>query len=476
MITTNQIQDTLGRIPTPEEVSKYQNASIGDLLLYKNSKPIPGEGATSNIDYIDTSAPKGTQADLTGAVLPNNGVNGDTRTPNTVEAGNSYKDQHDAALKSYQDIQKQVADIDKALNDSYINKKREIEAQGGIVNDTQLRAQIANEQAPLISHRKTLASSQSIASKQLSDSQASFNQEANRLNQAKLQSERLKQAGDQFNARQTQQSNQFDATLDQRGDLADKRIEATNDLQDKRALQAQALVNLRASLQGTNQDITPELASAIARGEVDASKITSRSIKIYNDLAKLSVDAVSSALTAKQRSQTITQAAKYQTAAAISSGVLEKNMPIIIDLASKVNVNDVPGINSAYIKGAAYASKDPNITKYVSILNTLRSEYANLISKGGVSTESTREDAVHAIPAGLTAEQYTGLKSQLEQESKNIIGQAQDVIDSAKSNQSLGSTEQTKIDTRVQPSGTIITDKKGKKYKVGADGQTLTPL
>lgn len=464
--SVNNLQDQLGRPPTQDEINKLTNASVSDLILYKNSqKPTTASG---NVDYVDTSKPS---ADITGAVLPNNGVNGNVGTTNTPDqtAQDQLKAQHDQALKEYQDIQKQVADIDKTLNDSYLNKKKEIEAQGGIVNESQLRSQIANEQAPLLSHRKTLASSQSIASQNLNRVQSAYSQ-------GLLQSQRLAQAASQFGQKQTQAKELADTKLSSQENLQKARFtqqDKTTQAVTQRALDMQ---NLKSQLAGTNQGVSTQLATAIENGQFDASKINSRNIKIYNDLAALGVDSVSSSLSAKERAQIVTQGTKWATAAKIATGTLEKNMPILIDLADKVKLSDVPAINAASIAGRKYTSSDPNINKYVSIIETLRSEYSTLLAKGGASSQDTRAGAVDAIPAGLSSEAYRQLADQLQVEGKNIISNAQDVVDTAKANRSTVDNTPKPTATHMKPAGTIVTDKKGKKYKVGADGQSVIPL
>lgn len=442
-LTSNQIsgifQSKVGRLPTPEEATKFSNASFDKLsqLDKVNFSSYPNQQHQTN---------QPNQPDVSGATIQ---APAPVQAPAQAQAPaqqeqpqtNQYEVQHQQALSEYTVAQKHVSDIDKTLNDSFINKKREIEAQGGIVNETQLKAQIANEQAPLINQRKSLVASQSLAGKNLSDTKSLYVGEANRIATAKNQAARLAQAGQEFQARQNQQAGQFATTADQRQQGIDQKptLQANNFQQQDKVLdiknqQAQHLITLRASMAGTNQDVSKELAEGIQNGQFDASKINNRNIKIYNDLAKLGVDAISSSLSSKERGQVVTQATKWATQAKISAGVLDKNFPILIDLADKTKGFDAPAINAAFIAGKKYTSTDPNITKYVSILETLRSEYASLLSKGNQSNESTRKDAVNAIQAGLTSEQYKELGDQLQVEGVNIVDMAQGVVDSAKSN------------------------------------------
>ncbi|WP_439924561.1 hypothetical protein [Nitrobacter sp. JJSN] len=121
--------------------------------------------------------------------------------------------------------------------------------------------------------------------------------------------------------------------------------------------------------------------------------------------------------------------------------VLEKNMPLLSTLADKVNQTGIPGIDQ-YVAGVkAYTGNNEDVTKYISTLKTLRSEYAQMLSRGAAVTESDKAEAVQAIPAGLSGANYLSLKSQLQLEGQNIIDTANTTKNSLfKSTQESGSS------------------------------------
>ena len=249
-LTENQIntvfQSKVGRAPTPEEAQKFSNASFDKLSQLDKV----------NFSTYGTPTPENNtpQVDVSTAVLPtqtpqNNQIQqnpnaplaptpeGDAHTAATI-IENQTKANLDQKQSDYTGYQRQVQAIDKALSDSYTNKKKEIEAQGGIVNETQLRAQVANEQAPLLSQRKTLAVSQAEAGKILNKSQTEHQQQvlqSQRLQQqAQISGARLAQSGSQFQQRQGQQLGEFNDKQGQQAGQFEQKLGQTADLAENK--------------------------------------------------------------------------------------------------------------------------------------------------------------------------------------------------------------------------------------------------
>lgn len=361
--------------------------------------------------------------------------------------------------KQYTDVQNQIASIDRSLSEELEAKKKQIIQSGGIVNEAQLRGEVNAERAPLLSQRSNLVAQQRTLGQQY-QSLLSSNKAA-KADFDKQQSLNEKQR--EFNTNQSNKQSNFAMTeADKAKMLAEKQnVDASNknyktgslalgqqrltqnQSQFEKRIQSQKdLVTLKASLSGSNQGISDELAQAIQSGKIDGQKVNSRNIKLYNDLAKMNVDVVKSSLSIKRRNEIVAQATKYQTSSVQMAGILEKNMPTLIDLAGKVNTSmDSNAINAAFIKGTAYASSDKNVAAYVTALINARTEYANLVARGGQATESTREEATQAIPAGYTPDEYQAVLDTELSNASNSYDASTQIIDQAMNNDTSGPTK-----------------------------------
>lgn len=182
----------------------------------------------------------------------------------------------------------------------------------------------------------------------------------------------------------------------------------------------------------TNGGVSQELQDAINNGTIDPNRINSRTLAIYNSIAKAGVDAVGSHAGAAGETQAITDLSTYKSTANRTLGVLESNLPLVEGLADKVNTIGTPALD-AYVSGKkALLTNDPDVIKYVNSLKTLRAEYAQMLAKGNVATEGDKADAEQAIPAGLSSAGYAALGEQLKLEANNILTASDNAIKAAK--------------------------------------------
>jgi len=175
---------------------------------------------------------------------------------------------------------------------------------------------------------------------------------------------------------------------------------------------------------GGTGPVSDELKQGIANGIYDPNKINSRTLSIYNDLAKASVNASAAHADISSKTKAYEDAIRYASVAQRTTSVLDKNMPLMEGLADKVNTLGVPGIDRIVAGAQTYTGNNPDVIKYVNTIKTLRSEYANMLAKGAQVTESMRADAEEAIPTGLSSDGYKALATQLKQETSNIISAA----------------------------------------------------
>lgn len=181
---------------------------------------------------------------------------------------------------------------------------------------------------------------------------------------------------------------------------------------------------------GGGGGVSTELQQAIANGTIDPNKVNSRTLGIYNSLAGAGIDAAGSHATISGNTKAFEDATRYATTATRVIQVLDKNMPLLASLADKVNQTGIPGLDQ-YVAGVkSYTGNNQDVVKYISTLKTLRSEYAQMLSRGSAVTESDKTEAADAIPAGLSGANYTSLQGQLKLEGQNIIDTANSVKNS----------------------------------------------
>lgn len=183
-------------------------------------------------------------------------------------------------------------------------------------------------------------------------------------------------------------------------------------------------------LTGSGKVVSPELIQSVKEGSIDPSKINSRTLSVWNAFAKSRVNATGAKADIAAKTEAIKDAVKYAALSKRTISVIDKNMPLLVDLAEKVNVSGVPVADRGYTNIRAGTTNNPDVIKYVNTIKTLRAEYANMLAKGTQVTESMRQEATEAIPSGLSAEGYRALQTQLEIEGRNIIDAANETAQS----------------------------------------------
>lgn len=179
--------------------------------------------------------------------------------------------------------------------------------------------------------------------------------------------------------------------------------------------------------------VSDALLSAINSGTIDPNKLNSRTVGIYNAIANAGVDAVNASANAQGQIAAIKDLTTYKSTAQRTLNTIDANLPLVANLADSVNRLGTPILDSYVTGGKALLTNDQNVIKYVNSLKTLRSEYAQMLSKGGVATEGDKSEAAKAIPAGLSGDAYRALGDQLKLEANNIIGASDSAIKSANS-------------------------------------------
>lgn len=201
----------------------------------------------------------------------------------------------------------------------------------------------------------------------------------------------------------------------------------------------------------TGGDVSQALKDGISKGIYDPNKINSRTLSIYNDLANSSINASGAHADISAKTKAYQDAVTYSALANRTTSVLDKNMPLVIALADKVNVTNTPGLDRAIAGVQSYTGNNPDIIKYVNSIKTVRAEYANMLAKGNQVTDNIRADAADAIPTGLSSAGYQALLDQLHLETHNIISAANESADIVKPGQGqLGIKQPEKTTSNIE--------------------------
>jgi hypothetical protein len=216
MLTQNQLNDIFtqkfGRNATSNEYSKFSNADLNYINSLASDPTFANVGGT--IYNKGTNTPYHNQEEFASAlgIADPNSLNFDkfnfdtkynpataalNNPPPQFDYGKTYSDalNTSGATIAKADVQKaqdHLNQIDNDLENLYQSKKQQVEASGGIVNETQLRAEVAQEKQPLLIQRSALV-------RQLSTTQNALNSD---LKQADLETQFSQKT---FTDQQTQQ-------------------------------------------------------------------------------------------------------------------------------------------------------------------------------------------------------------------------------------------------------------------------------
>lgn len=109
----------------------------------------------------------------------------------------------------------------------------------------------------------------------------------------------------------------------------------------------------------------------------------------------------------------------------------DTNFKLLVDTAQKAGINDQdsPIINQLQnaIKSKVIGNGDLN--KFQAGINTLRTEYAQVLARGGEVTEGTRNQAKALIPDDISLKNLQGVYNYIKTEGQNVLAERQSVID-----------------------------------------------
>lgn len=190
---------------------------------------------------------------------------------------------------------------------------------------------------------------------------------------------------------------------------------------------------------GTGTDITTQIGNAIASGQLTSDQVTRYGIPFiaatlaadpgYNFVTQKASVAANSASLKTQQSYLDTTQRAFNTA--------NENLSAITQFMTTAGVNTgstIPLINSLTNNVKAGVSDPGTIAAYQAALAGLRAEYAQVLSRGGEVTDTSRNAAATLIPDDLTPAQLQQVASRLNVEGQNAISAATQQVKQITSN------------------------------------------
>jgi hypothetical protein len=211
----------------------------------------------------------------------------------------------------------------------------------------------------------------------------------------------------------------------------------------------------KESVGGVSSDDQALIGKALADGKITTADITRygmpsliQALKADPSYSAVSIKAgnaadQSSLVTNQGYLDTTTRA--YNTATA--------NLGTLTSFMTKYGINDsnTPVINQLNNKVKAGLTDPGAIAAFKSSLEGLRSEYAQVLSRGGTVTDTSRNQANSLIPDDLSPAQLAIVTSQLSKEGTNAIKEAQGNVDVIKKR--LAAPKSTNLGSSSSSSG-----------------------
>lgn len=135
--------------------------------------------------------------------------------------------------------------------------------------------------------------------------------------------------------------------------------------------------------------------------------------------------------TNKATAASLGQQYKYLDTATRATNTANQNFDSLVTFMQQNGINDsnTPIVNQINNKIKSGLTDPAALATYRSSIETLRAEYAQVLSKGGEVTDSVRKEANTVIPDDLSPSQLNVLRQRIQTETKNAIGEAQGQID-----------------------------------------------
>ncbi len=112
-----------------------------------------------------------------------------------------------------------------------------------------------------------------------------------------------------------------------------------------------------------------------------------------------------------------------------SVNTVDDNLQLLESGASKVNNSDSPLVNEWVNLANQKIIGSGDLNAYKAAIQTVRSEYANILARGGQVTDQNRTDSANLIPDNITKAQLDQVLGVLKAEGSNVVSEAQNQVD-----------------------------------------------
>lgn len=129
-------------------------------------------------------------------------------------------------------------------------------------------------------------------------------------------------------------------------------------------------------------------------------------------------------------SSSLNQQTTYLNTMERSINTVDDNLELLMSAADKVNSSDSPLVNEWTNLANQKVIGSGDLSAYKAAIQTVRTEYGNILSRGGVVTVNQQEEAKTLIPDNISKAQLQKVIGVLKAEGANVKQEAQNQVDS----------------------------------------------
>lgn len=129
----------------------------------------------------------------------------------------------------------------------------------------------------------------------------------------------------------------------------------------------------------------------------------------------------------------LTQQTNYYNTIQRSVNTVDQNIKLLQEAVQHVNDSSAPIVNQL-TNTVKLSTGDGALNAFNTALQTVRSEYANILARGGQVTDQNRSDAATLLPNNLNAAQLQNVIQVLQSEGQNVLTAAQGQVSNIQDN------------------------------------------
>lgn len=182
---------------------------------------------------------------------------------------------------------------------------------------------------------------------------------------------------------------------------------------------SQAAIDAAAVYLATTGQMLGGSRSTTGLGGVQSTAIKNRAAEISSGQNYTANKAKLASLSGALSTQT-----DYQNTIQRSIDTVDSNLQLLTTAADNVNDNNSPLINEWENAAKSGVIGSGDLASYKAAIQTVRSEYSNILARGGTVTDSVRTEASTLIPDNITKSQLLQVIDTLKSEGQNVLSGA----------------------------------------------------